>query len=203
MPATRRSRWNSRTPETRRASRGTIFSRNIGFNSRGGPGSSAIIRPFSSIHKPGAVPPGLSSGSAPSGTIACRTFTSGISRPKLRKRPWMARRISSLRCSLRPSRSATASRVRSSSVGPSPPLEITSGTRSSASRNAALNSSRSSPTIVLRTTSMPRRFSSSVRKRELVSSRSGVSSSEPTAMISAFISSKIPRVAGRERPNRG
>ena len=35
------------------------------------------------------------------------------------------------------SKSATVSRVRSSSVGPSPPLEITSETRFSASRNAS------------------------------------------------------------------
>src|SRR5882672_12332934 len=39
----------------------------------------------------------------------------------------------------------------------------------------------------LRTTSMPILFSSSVRKSELVSMRSGVRSSEPTAIISAFI----------------
>src|SRR5690242_10416953 len=62
-----------------------------------------------------------------------------------------------------------------------------SSTRSSASLNAALKVSRLSPTIDLRTTSMPSLFSSSVRKSELVSTRSGVSSSEPTAIISAFI----------------
>ena len=45
----------------------------------------------------------------------------------------------------------------------------------------------SSPTTVLRVTSMPRRFSCAVRKRELVSTRSGVRSSDPTAMISAFM----------------
>src|SRR6267378_2166774 len=95
--------------------------------------------------------------------------------------------MASLRRSLRPRRSATVSRVRSSSVGPSPPLEIISGTRLSASRNASASKSRLSPTTVLRSTSMPIVFSSSVRKSELVSKRSGVSNSEPTAMISAFI----------------
>src|SRR5882724_10454485 len=63
-------------------------------------------------------------------------------------------------------------------------------TRSRASLKAALKVSRLSPTIDLRTTSMPSLFSSSVRKSELVSTRSGVNSSEPTAMISAFISRK-------------
>ncbi len=158
--------------------------------------------PLSSSHSPGAVPRGFSRISAPSGTIAWRTLTSGISRFRERKRLSMWRRISSLRRSLRWRSSATVSRVRSSSVGPSPPEEITSGTRFNASRNASLSRSRLSPTIVFRTTSIPILFSSSVRKSELVSRRSGVSSSEPTAMISAFIVSIIPAVASRGRPNR-
>src|SRR5438046_9982398 len=71
-----------------------------------------------------------------------------------------------------------------------------SSTRSSASLKAALKVSRLSPTIDLRTTSMPSLFSSSVRKSELVSTRSGVSSSEPTAMISAFITAKTQCFSG-------
>src|SRR5712664_3646889 len=64
---------------------------------------------------------------------------------------------------------------------------MTSSTRWSASWSAARSVSRLSPTMDLRTTSMPILFSSSVRKSELVSRRSGVRSSEPTAIISAFI----------------
>src|SRR6516164_1694008 len=132
-------------------------------------------------------PRGFSSTSAPSGTMACRRFTAGMSRLKLRKRASMARTTSSLRSKRRPSRSARVSRVRSSSVGPRPPLAITTGTRFKASRKASASSSRRSPTMVLRRTSIPSLLSSSVRNSELVSIRSGVSNSEPTAMISAFM----------------
>ncbi len=176
-----------RTADTRRRSRGSTCSRNIGRNSRGGPGSKTIVWSRSSIHNPGAVPRGLSSGSAPSGTIAWRTFESGICRAKERTLASIARTMASLRTSLRSSNSATVSRVKSSSVGPSPPEAMISGTRFTASRKASSRSARSSPTTVLRTISIPSLFSSSVRKSELVSILSGVSSSEPTAMISAFI----------------
>jgi hypothetical protein len=154
------------------------------------------MRAESSIHRPGAVPRGFSSTSAPSGTMAWRRLSAGISRLKLRKRASIARTTASSRRKGRPSSSATVSRVRSSSVGPRPPLAMTTGTRLSASRKAAARSSRLSPTIVLRRTSMPSLLSSSVRKRELVSRRSGVSSSEPTAIISAFIGNIV---AQRER----
>src|SRR5580704_5121691 len=176
-----------RTPETRRRKRGSTCSRKSGLSSRGGPGSSATMRPLSSIHRPGAVPRGFSSTSAPSGTMAWRRFTAGMSRLKLRNLASIARTTSSFRCRRRPRRSATVSRVRSSSVGPKPPLAITTGTRFNASRNASASNPRLSPTIVLRKTSMPSLFNSSVRKRELVSTRSGVRSSDPTAMISAFM----------------
>ena len=129
----------------------------------------------------------FSSTSAPSGTIACLRFTSAIVRPSRRKRSSMCFITASFRTSLRPSNSATASRVKSSCVGPSPPLAITSSTRPSAPRKASFTSSFRSPTTVLRVTTMPRRFNWPVRNSELVSVRSGVSSSEPTAMISAFM----------------
>src|SRR5712691_2574068 len=73
----------------------------------------------------------------------------------------------------------------SSSVGPSPPVVITTRERLTAS---LINSSRrasSSPTIVLSLTSIPMRLSCSVSHRLLVSVRSGARSSEPLAMISA------------------
>src|SRR5579883_1057167 len=186
-PVMRMRRWTRRAPETRRARRGRTCSLNMGMSSRGGPGKRASMRPESSIQMPGAVPREFASGSAPSGTMACCKLFSVISRPKLRKRARMCSTRSSRRRSLRPRTSETASRVRSSCVGPRPPVEMTSGTRSRASRKASRRNSRLSPTTVLRTTSMPILLSSSVRKRESVSTRSGVSSSEPTAMISAFI----------------
>src|SRR5579859_816548 len=176
-----------RTPEAQRRKRGSTCSRKSGLSSRGGPGSNATMRPLSSIHRPGAVPRGFSRTSAPSGTMAWRRFTAGMSRLKLRNLASIARTTSSFRCRRRPRSSATVSRVRSSSVGPRPPLAITTGTRFSASRNASASSSRLSPTIVFRKTSMPSLFNSSVMKSELVSTRSGVRSSDPTAMISAFM----------------
>ena len=86
----------------------------------------------------------------------------------------------------RPSASATTSRVRSSSVGPRPPVRITRSSACSACTKCARSSARSSPTIALKATSMPRPFSTSVMVSELVSVRVGVSSSLPTAMIAAL-----------------
>src|ERR1700676_2432601 len=189
-----------RTPETRRRNRGSTCSRKSGLSSRGGPGNSATIRPLSSIQRPGAVPRGFSNTSAPSGTIAWRRLTAGMSRLKLRNRASIARTTSSFRCRRRPRSSASVSRVRSSSVGPSPPLVSTTGTRFSASRNASASNSRLSPTIVFRKTSMPSLFNSSVKKSEFVSTRSGVRSSDPTAMISAFMEIIVAHPA--EQPGR-
>ena len=59
--------------------------------------------------------------------------------------------------------------------------------RDIASRMAAARRSRSSPITHFATTSTPRLFNSAVRCSEFVSRRSGVSISEPTAMISASI----------------
>src|ERR1700722_8062144 len=187
IPATRSSRPTRRTPVESRARRDSTCPANMAFNSCGGPGSRITMRPLVSSHRPGAVPRSLSRTAAPSGTIAWRAFTSDIVRPSWRKRASILLITAGSRASFLPKRSATASRVRSSSVGPSPPLAITSSTRWHASSNALRNGARSSPTTVLRVTSMPSRLSSAVRKRELVSTRSGVSSSDPTAMISAFM----------------
>ena len=54
-------------------------------------------------------------------------------------------------------------------------------------RMAAASRSRSSPTTVFAVTSTPEQVQLSVSQSEFVSMRCGVSSSDPTAMISAFI----------------
>ena len=93
---------------------------NIGFSSRGGPGSKTTTCSPCSIISPGAVPFGLSRTTAPAGTIACRLFTSGIRMPRRSNR---ARIWSTIEGSSDKGRSralAITSRVRSSSVGPSP-----------------------------------------------------------------------------------
>src|SRR5665213_2550165 len=187
MPATRNSRTINRTPVESRASRGSTCAANMAFSSCGGPGSKMKMRSAASIQRPGAVPRSLSRTIAPSGTFACRLFTSDIARPSWRKRASILLITAGSRDIFLPSRSATASRVRSSSVGPRPPLAIINSTRFAASSKAARSGARSSPTTVLRVTSIPRRFSCAVMNRELVSTRSGVSSSDPTAMISAFM----------------
>ncbi len=88
--------------------------------------------------------------SRPSGTIAWRLLISAILRPNFRKRSSIPRSTAGFSSRRRPSSCATASRVRSSSVGPRPPLEMTISTRSSASRKALRISSSSSLTTVLR-----------------------------------------------------
>ena len=85
----------------------------------------------------------------------------------------------------KPSRSATTSRVTSSSVGPRPPVSTTRSTRFRAWSNCAASSWRLSPTTDLKKTSMPISFSALVMNNELVSRRDEVSNSLPTAMISA------------------
>ncbi len=115
-----------RAAAARRPSRSSI-----GLISRGGPGRAAR-RPCApaSIHSPGAVPFGLASTIAPRGTIACRRLISGICQPRAANR----RRIASvidvdLRTAAAPGAAATTSRVRSSSVGPRPPVNTTRSAR--------------------------------------------------------------------------
>jgi len=65
--------------------------------------------------------------------------------------------------------------------------KMTMSARVSAMRAALVRCSRESPTMVLKATTTPRSLRPSVRKRELVSCRYGVSISEPAAMISAIM----------------
>jgi hypothetical protein len=65
-------------------------------------------------------------------------------------------------------------------------MTITSA-QSSAAPNAAFSSRTSSPTTAFSRTSTPTVFNCSVMNSEFVSTRNGVSSSLPTAMMQAFI----------------
>ena len=76
---------------------------------------------------------------------------------------------------------ASASRVRSSAVGPRPPVATTTSARASAVRNADSSSDGSSASVARALTSMPASSSRSVSQSELVSARSGPSSSLPIA----------------------
>src|SRR5260370_32986001 len=73
-------------------------------------------------------------------------------------------------------------------------MKITRSERSSAMRAVETRCAWSSPTTVLKPTSIPSKLSLSVKKRELVSWRNGVSNSEPTAMISASTNIKFNRL---------
>src|SRR5438552_2915348 len=185
MPATRSTRRAKRRSPANFSRRDCTRFSNIGFISRGGPGNSAIAQPSCSRYRPGAVPFGLGKTSAPSITIACREFLSGIVTPKLWNRARISLSTFSSSSNLRPKARATTLRVMSSSVGPSPPVVMTTRERFTASLISSSRRASSSPTIVLSFTSMPTRFSLSVSQRLLVSVRSGASSSEPMAMISA------------------
>ena len=191
MPVTRRKAVRMAWRGTRRANRGRQWRSNMACNSCGGPGSRITTAPDSSTHCPGAVPRSLESASAPSITKACRLLISAILRPARAKRCSRAAAISEWKLSLRSSACATASRVTSSSVGPRPPDRMTISPQETARRTASARRLRSSPITHFETTSTPMLFSCAVRYRELVSSRCGVSISDPTAMISAFIESSL------------
>src|SRR5208282_5475246 len=99
----------------------------------------------------------------------------------------MRLRSSATSCRGHPRTCAATSRVKSSSVGPRPPVSIMREDRAKAARSTMARSSFESPTMVLNRTKIPQLLSLSVRKSELVSVCWGVRSSEPTAMISASI----------------
>ena len=111
----------------------------------------------------------------------------------------MRARISGLKTSFRPRTLARVSRVRSSSVGPRPPMHRMSRERPRAVRRTRARSLSSSPTTVLNETASPIAFRPAVRKREFVSWKSGVRSSEPTAMISVFMILPGPQTKSRTR----
>src|ERR1700694_5830511 len=146
---------------------------------------------FPAIHWPGAVPSGFGNTAALVRMSACLALLADIFMPRLANRSSSFAMSSGSRCSFKPSASATASRVRSSSVGPRPPVKMMMSERRMASLAAAVNPSVSSPTMHLKRTSTPRSFNFSVRYNELVSRRWGVSNSDPTAMISAFTGKSV------------
>src|SRR5687768_13140977 len=80
-----------------------------------------------------------------------------------------------------------AGRVRSSDVGPSPPVVITAPVRATASRTAAEIAAAPSPTVVRLTTEMPTAPSSRASQTALMSIVSPSRSSSPMVTISTTI----------------
>ena len=113
-------------------------------------------------------------------------FIWGIGRFRLAYQPRSTSSSSGRTVIVSPSAAEIASRVRSSSVGPRPPVTMTTSERSSACWTVALSRPMLSPTWVTKKRSMPRPVSCWARYCELVSRISPSSSSVPTAIISAF-----------------
>ena len=104
---------------------------------------------------PGAVPLGLSSGRLPCGSSACLRLFARIGRPIFAKKDSIWRSAGSYSSTPRPSASQTASFVRSSIVGPRPPVVTMPSARASAARIARAIRSRLSPTACVPSTSIP------------------------------------------------
>ena len=122
----------------------------IGFISRGTPGMQATNLPSGrNAIKPGAVPFGFGITCARDGRIACRRLFSLIGRFNFRKRSSSARSEGSCSTSLSATAVATASFVRSSTVGPRPPVVMTPSARSNASASITASRSVLSPTECL------------------------------------------------------
>ena len=173
----------------------------------------ATQRPRSSSSQmPGAEPWLLRSLVAPSGIIACWRLAAGISRPKrVRHRSAIQAKCSSSKRISRPNSTAMEGLVRSSLVGPRPPVVITAPARSRPSRTAAAICVASSPTVVRRSISTPMSARWRARYAAFVSMVKPRSSSSPIVTSSIFMSGHPCRVpchatnlhAGGHRARRG
>ena len=138
---------------------------------------------------PGAVPQSLGRGSVPAGNMAWVRLLAAMAHPRRLKCSSMSARLFSSRASSHRIALAIACRVRSSSVGPSPPvMMISSASRQHASIAPRICSSRSL-TVTCRTTRTPTRASSRDSHAEFVSTLCPVINSCPTLTIAAFTTS--------------
>ena len=101
-----------------------------------------------SISMPGAVPSGFGMIRLAFGNMACRQFVWGIGMTRAANRASTAARAASESSSGKSTVSESTSRVRSSAVGPSPPVDRITSAREAAIRKAATPSSRESVTVV-------------------------------------------------------
>ena len=162
------------------------------FSSRGGPGSTITTCSPAGTTRPGAVPAG-SSAMEPSGTIACLRLAScsgpGSNFIRAAKRSTIAAiffSIPSSRTISRPANRPTTSAVRSSAVGPRPPVVTTSRTPwSRRNASAASMSSGRSPTTWMCATSTPILASCSETQGPLRSVIVALSTSVPVTTMPA------------------
>ena len=154
------------------------------FISRGTPGSRKMSLLPRSQKTPGAVPSGLLRGFEPAGKSTCLKFAGGGTRLRCAYQVTRSARHSAFSTNSTPKVSAHTSLVKSSNVGPSPPVQMITSLRRKASWKSSARSSRWSPTAVLRWSPSPNPAKRSAIHTELVSSRFVVSSSEPMAIHS-------------------
>ncbi len=141
-----------------------------------------------STHHPGAVPRALSMLVALGINQACLRLMAGIAMPRRAKSPVsQASRVGST-SGVSPQAAAMASRVRSSGVGPRPPVSSTRSLRASPSRMASVTATRSSGNAANRMTATPIAVRSRARSPEFVSRVDPLVSSVPTARIDALTS---------------
>ncbi len=175
-----------RSPRPRAASRGETQSRHIGRISRGGPGNAMTTRPSGrSTHQPGAVPLAFGMAVADGISHACFRFVAanGTFRRAKRSRSHVSRPAST--DGVWPIAAAIDSRVRSSGVGPRPPVETTRSTSERAVTKASRTTDSSSGSAVTRRTSTPAAVRSAASSPALVSRVSPTVISEPIERISA------------------
>ena len=160
----------------------------MGSISRGGPGKHQIrARPMLAC-KPGAVPQLFFKQRAPLGRNACNLLFAVMGRP----RSLNQRSRSASACSSTSNGSTTsmarrnASRVRSSSVGPSPPVMTRMSWRAESSRNMDSMSARSSCTVRNSRTTTPRNVNCEANHLALVSWVCPSINSSPTERMAAL-----------------
>ena len=158
--------------------------------SAGTPGSAKSSHSVPSLRRwmkwmPGAVPWGLLIGRVPRGKVAWSRFRSGIATPRFAKSCSISRRLASSSSSGTPRAFASASRVRSSAVGPSPPVISRRSDRFSAIVRASTSGSISSETVVWYAVCIPRSPRRALIHPLLVSSRCPLVNSSPMAITSA------------------
>ena len=186
MPWRRQVRATISRPRPRASSRGRASSCHIARISRGGPGSVTTTRPSGArTSQPGAVPFGFGSASADGIRQACLRLTSGKAIPRRSNRSRSHASISGSIVGSSPTSAAIASRVRSSGVGPSPPVVTTRSARPSAASSAPRTTSRSSGSACSRRTCTPRAVRSRASSPAFVSRVSPTVISLPTLSSSA------------------
>ena len=122
---------------------------------------------------------------APSGNRACLRLFSGMVRPNEANSLRMSSATSCEKVSPTPATCATSSVVRSSAVGPMPPVEITTSACVMACRHAHTMRSATSPTVTMDATSRPASISLSAIWLALVSTTFPVVISSPVLRMAA------------------